>query len=145
MSLGYEIDLHQPPQSAQLFHERLDGWRPPWQNNIITPGDQIDFKKLTQINAMSTTMALVFIEENPASINDGYWVQNLDQPTDWVDDPAVYHDKAGAMSFADGHAQIRQWTDKNILAGEFNSYMGFPADPSSPDLAWVQARVTVPQ
>jgi prepilin-type N-terminal cleavage/methylation domain-containing protein len=118
---------------------------PPWQNNIITKGDQALFLKLTEINVMSTAMALVFIEENPASINDGYWVQNLDQPTEWVDDPAIYHDKAGAMSFADGHGQIRQWTDKHILAGEFNSYMGFAADTTSPDLGWVQARVTVPQ
>ncbi|MGD0413280.1 MAG: prepilin-type N-terminal cleavage/methylation domain-containing protein, partial [Verrucomicrobiota bacterium] len=65
---------------------------PPWQNNIITKGDQALFLKLTEINVMSTAMALVFIEENPASINDGYWVQNLDQPTEWVDDPAIYHD-----------------------------------------------------
>jgi len=49
------------------------------------------------------------------------------------------------MSFADGHGLIRTSTDKYILAGDFNSYMGFAADPNSPDLAWVQARVTVPQ
>ena len=143
MSLGYEIDLHQPPQSAQLFHERLDGWRPPWQNNIITPGDQIDFKKLTQINAMSTTMALVFIEENPASINDGYWVQDPGFPTTWIDVPAVYHLNAGCMSFADGHCQTRKWTDRGVLAGLFNGGVGFACDPTSGDLAWVQARVTV--
>ena len=70
-------------------------------------------------------------------------MQNLDQPNDWVDDPAVYHINSGAVSFADGHAQIRKWTDQSILSGTFNSYMGFPADPSSPDLPWVQARVTV--
>ena len=31
---------------------------------------------------MSTANCIVFIEENPASINDGYWVQDLDTPTD---------------------------------------------------------------
>jgi prepilin-type N-terminal cleavage/methylation domain-containing protein len=133
-----------PSLRSYSMNAWMDGI-PVWDNAIITPGDQVNFTKLTAINAMSTTMAMVFIEENPASINDGYWVQNLDTPTMWVDDPAVYHVNAGALSFADGHAQIRKWTDQNILAGEWNSWMGFACDPNSPDLAWVQARVTVHQ
>jgi len=135
---------NQPSLRSYSMNSWMDG-DPPWQNNIIAPGDQANFKKLTAINVMSTTMAMVFVEENPASINDGYWVQNLDQPQDWVDDPAVYHVKSGALSFADGHGMIRKWTDSQILAGVFNSYHGFPRDPTSPDLAWIQARVTVPQ
>ena len=132
--------------TAALRSYSMNSWMdgdPAWQNSITTPGDQINFKKLTAINAMSTAMAMVFVEENPASINDGYWVQNLDQPSDWVDDPATYHINSGALSYADGHGEIRKWTDHSILTGQWNSYMGFPADPTSPDLAWVQARVTV--
>jgi hypothetical protein len=92
---------------------------------------------------MPPAQALVFIEESPISIHDGYWVQNLDTPSLWFDDPAIYHVNSGCMSFADGHCQTREWTDKNILSGEWNSYMGFPCDPNSGDLAWVQARCTV--
>jgi hypothetical protein len=102
----------------------------------------MNFKKLASIASMSTANCIVFIEENPASINDGFWVQDLDDPNWWIDDPAVYHINAGALSFADGHAQIRQWTDANILAGEFNGGTGFASDPNSGDNAWVQARVT---
>ena len=49
----------------------------------------------------------------------------------WVDDPAVYHINAGAMTFADGHAYIRKWTDSQILAGVFNNGTGFQCDPTS--------------
>jgi len=128
----------------------MNGWMdgiPPWDNAITPPPapQMINFTKLAGIVTMSTANAIVFIEENPASINDGYWIQNLDTPTMWVDTPAVYHINSGAMSFADGHAQIRKWTDSQVLAGMFNSYMGYPCDPASGDLAWVQAHVTVLQ
>jgi len=120
----------------------MDG-DPPWGNNVVTQGDQVNWKKLTAINAMSTAMAMVFVEENPDSINDGYWAQNLDQPADWVDCPASYHINSGALSYADGHAEIKKWTDRSVLAGDFNGANGFPADPTSTDLPWVQARVTI--
>jgi len=122
----------------------MNGWMdgiPPWNNAVTTP--MVTFTKLTQINQMSTAMAMVFIEENPASINDGYWIQNLDTPDMWVDDPAVFHIKACSMTFADGHAMIRAWSDTNILAGTFKAQNGFPRDPNSGDLAWVHQRVTV--
>jgi prepilin-type N-terminal cleavage/methylation domain-containing protein len=126
----------------------MNGWMdgiPVWDNAITPPPapQMVNFTKLAGIVVLSTANAMVFIEENPASINDGYWIENLDTPTMWVDDPAVYHINSGALSFADGHAQIRKWTDSHILAGEWNSYMGFACDPTSGDLAWVQAHVTV--
>jgi len=114
-----------------------------WMNGIPAwTSDCVDFAKLTRITALSPAMALVFTEENPASINDGYWAQDLDTPSDWVDSPAVYHINACSLSYADGHAEIRKWTDKNVLAGMFNGASGFASDPTSRDLAWVQAHVT---
>jgi len=100
----------------------------------------VNFTKLTAISAMGSAMALVFIEENPYTINDGYWVQDLAAPTEWMDCPASYHVQACSMSFADGHGQIRKWTDKNVLYGTNDPI--FPADPTSGDLAWVQPRCT---
>jgi hypothetical protein len=44
------------------------------------------------------------------------------------------------MAFADGHALIRKWTDRNVLANCANE---FAADPQSTDLVWVQAHSTV--
>ena len=117
------------------------GWNPP-----LT-----DFTKQTGITSMSATMALVFIEENPATINDGCWLQTLPviQPGRWIDSPAHYHINGCDMDFADGHSQIYVWHDRNVLtncpqdgntgaAGE-----SFPCDPSNPqDLQWIQQLVT---
>jgi prepilin-type N-terminal cleavage/methylation domain-containing protein len=104
----------------------------------------INFTKLSGITRLPLTMALVFLDENPDSINDGYWAQDLDSRTQWIDSPAHYHNNAGCLSFADGHAEIRKWTDKSVLAGSFGGATGFPANPANgPDLPWVQARCTV--
>ena len=56
----------------------------------------------------------VFIDENPISINDGSFICS---PTidEWVDCPATYHNGAGGIAFADGHAQIRKWLDPTVL------------------------------
>ena len=114
---------------------------PNWNSDPRADGlPMVDFAKLTQITGMSTAMALVFIEENPYTINDGYWVQDLAAPTEWMDCPASYHINACCMNFADGHGQIRRWTDKNVLYGTNDPI--FPADPTSGDLAWVQPRCT---
>jgi prepilin-type processing-associated H-X9-DG protein len=136
--------------SLTLRSYAMNAWMdgiPAWQNN--TNAHQVNFRKLTDINAMSTANANVFIEESPNTINDGYWVQNLCQPTIWVDSPAHYHVRGGAMSFADGHAQIRTWHDSQILNNATNSagqaWNGFPCDPTSSDLSWMQAHVTIIQ
>ena len=116
-----------------------------WMNGYTQwAADQVNFRKMGDIaTSLPTTQALVFIEENPNSINDGYWVQNLDQPTEWVDTPASYHVNACALSFADTHCEVRVWKDKSVLAGDFNGPNGYAYDASSTDLAWIQARVTV--
>jgi prepilin-type processing-associated H-X9-DG protein len=104
----------------------------------------IDFVKLSRITKLPPTKALVFLDENPDTINDGYWVQDLDSRTQWIDSPAHYHDNGAGLSFADGHSEIRLWTDKNVLAGDHGGATGFPANPiNGPDLPWIQARCTV--
>ena len=115
-----------------------------WMNGINAWNAQyINFIKTSQIS-MAPNMALVFVEENPASINDGYWIQNPGTSTQWIDSPAHYHNNVGAMSFSDGHAESRKWTDANVLADKFGGAGGFAAGPGNPDLPWVQERCTVP-
>jgi prepilin-type N-terminal cleavage/methylation domain-containing protein/prepilin-type processing-associated H-X9-DG protein len=50
----------------------------------------------------------LFLDEQPDSINDGYFVNN-DTATSWQDIPASYHNGACGFSFADGHAEIKKW------------------------------------
>ena len=91
-------------------------------------------------------MACVFIDENPFTINDAFFAEDDTKPTQWIDAPASYHLRGGNLSFVDGHAENRRWSDAAMI-GVTKSYgaTGFPADPNSPDLRWFQARVTVPK
>jgi prepilin-type N-terminal cleavage/methylation domain-containing protein/prepilin-type processing-associated H-X9-DG protein len=98
-----------------------------------------NYRKLSDIDMPS--MRWVFIDENPISINDGYFVCDPDAQV-WVDIPATYHNNAGSLSFADGHGEIRKWHDNHILnfvpAGQFTQQ-----DPNAGDLLWLQLRSTV--
>jgi prepilin-type N-terminal cleavage/methylation domain-containing protein/prepilin-type processing-associated H-X9-DG protein len=78
----------------------------------------------------------VLIDENPWSINDGWFVCDPTQPNTWVDVPGTYHNNAGGLSFADGHAEIRKWHDKNVLKA---AGTGVARDTSASvnDLAWL--------
>lgn len=98
------------------------------------------YRKQTDIT--NPAMAWVFIDENPFSINDGMLVCDPNVPV-WIDIPATYHGGAGSLSFADGHAEIKKWSDQNIL--NLNSTppsSGTQRDPGSGDLQWLQMRST---
>jgi prepilin-type N-terminal cleavage/methylation domain-containing protein/prepilin-type processing-associated H-X9-DG protein len=116
-----------------------------WMNGIAAwNANCIDYIKTSQFGAeFPSVMAFVFIDENPGSINDGYWAQDLTQTQKWIDSPAHYHNNGGDLSFADGHAELRKWRDANVLGDRFNNQFGFNADPGCPDLGWMQVRCTV--
>jgi prepilin-type N-terminal cleavage/methylation domain-containing protein/prepilin-type processing-associated H-X9-DG protein len=94
------------------------------------------FRKLSDIARSSDTW--VFIDENPNSINDGY-IRNALDPINWSDCPASYHNKAGGMSFADGHAMIKRWYDNNMINTKVS---GVAAQTGCGDLAWYNSETT---
>lgn len=49
-----------------------------------------------------------FIDEHPDSINNGYFLNRIDQ-LEWIDLPASYHDGAATVTFADGHIETHRW------------------------------------
>jgi prepilin-type N-terminal cleavage/methylation domain-containing protein len=116
---------------------------PPWKT------DQANFLKMTDLVTPSPANAWVFMEEDQCTINDGSLVEDVPQneapgPPYWVDCPGHYHVNASSITFADGHGQIRQWTDKYILADTPQGPHGnFPGDPKSGDLAWVLEHTTI--
>jgi prepilin-type processing-associated H-X9-DG protein len=104
------------------------------------------FTKQTELSPRpGASQTWVFIDENPQSINDGYFVCDPRALTTWVDCPATYHNRAGGLSFADGHAEIKRWSDANVLAPPSKTGTDFPVDPKSSDLIWLQQRSTVAQ
>jgi len=82
----------------------------------------------------------VTLDENPYTINDGWFVCDPNQLTTWVDVPASYHNHACGFGFADGHAEIKKWHDSNMISAQA---VNTPMQPGYPnDLQWLQERAT---
>ncbi len=116
--------------------------------SINTSGARVSpyrlYIKYSSITAPQPSKAWVLIDEHGDSINDGFFWVNMSL-NQWEDVPASYHGESGCLSFADGHAEIRMWTDpyvrdKPVVLGVGVSYPGPTAVGG--DLAWLQARTT---
>jgi prepilin-type N-terminal cleavage/methylation domain-containing protein/prepilin-type processing-associated H-X9-DG protein len=117
----------------------MNAWmnpRNPWANNgpLVTV-----FRKQDNITRPSETW--VIIDENPASINDGWFVVDPAN-ANYVDVPATYHNNAGGMSYADGHSEIKRWRDPNLLIRARAVIGAAPGRPSVNDLDWLKSRST---
>jgi len=102
------------------------------------------YYKQTDINRPSPTMAWVFIDEHADSINDGLFRITLNQTAQWEDAPASYHGASGALAFADGHAEIKRWSDasiKDLPVKRIAMVKPFNAVPNT-DLLWMEERTS---
>lgn len=120
---------------------------PAWGNS--GPGWKV-FIQESDMSSPGPAQTWVLMDEREDSINDGYFVVDMaghrDQPTRWkiVDYPASYHNKAGGLSFADGHSEIRKWRDPRTIP-KLRKGQLLPLDQPSPnnqDVLWMQERST---
>ena len=113
-----------------------------------TPGGGLDriYRKQSDISVPTPVNCWVFIDESPGTVNDGYFLCDpISNPAQWVDLPAAYHNGAGGIAFADGHAEIKKWGDGRIIDGlniNFNTYPSSPKETPATDLTWLQQRST---
>jgi prepilin-type processing-associated H-X9-DG protein len=104
------------------------------------------YKKLSDIIVPAPVSTWVFIDEHADSINDGFFWVNMFDTTHWEDIPASYHGESGALSFADGHAEIKVWTDASIRDRPVTQQAyGQGSALGGTDLQWLQDRTTTLQ
>lgn len=100
-------------------------------------------KKLDELTKPAPALAWVFVDEHPDSINDGCFFVNphsIGSSASWKDLPASYHNGGAGLAFADGHAEIRRWTDPRTKRPvTFGDFVGV-ACAKSPDYSWVADR-----
>jgi prepilin-type N-terminal cleavage/methylation domain-containing protein/prepilin-type processing-associated H-X9-DG protein len=96
------------------------------------------YRKLSQIPSPSNHF--VFIDEREESVDDGYLLVLVDRPPEWGNLPAVYHNGAGGLSFADGHAEVKKWLDADTLRKGVTGVRRAPRDT-----AWINERATTPR
>jgi len=106
------------------------------------------FYEESDLGIMGPANIFLLVDENPYSIDDG--CMETYAPTvpptapnlTWVDYPATYHNGGAGISFCDGHAQIKKWTDPVVLNMKSPVPSDLPATPGNGDLPWLQARTT---
>jgi prepilin-type N-terminal cleavage/methylation domain-containing protein len=97
----------------------------------------------------------VFIDEHPASINDGGFGHRMPDSfaqtasRGWVDYPAGFHGNSGALSFIDGHAEVHKWVEsprsgKAGLDAKVTSYsmLDDGRRPNHRDIWWLAQRTS---
>ena len=104
-----------------------------WAANSTQAGTV--FRKMADIVDPSPSGCWVVIDENPDSINDGWFMADMGgydprvpSSQHFGDQPASYHNRSAGFSFVDGHSEIHKWRGDNP----------FTAD----DVDWVQSKTT---
>ena len=96
------------------------------------------FKRTTDLVDFKPSDALIFLEEHPDSINDGYFLINLTTQI-FPDVPGSNHDGVGTASFGDGHIETHRWDTrppvKRITLAKVT--------PSARDWQWLTSHTSV--
>jgi len=121
-----------------------DGDSPPnyWRHYINT----------TDMVAPAPAKLWVMLEESPDSINDGAFAvsmtHNIPTSDKWQSAPSTLHDGGCGFAFADGHYELKKWTDPRTLAMKATYGTTFPygiLQPNNNDIQWGKDRTTSPK
>lgn len=90
------------------------------------------FKKFSDYGVkLPSSDCFVFLDENPASLNDGWFLYHLTgNPPTVNDSPAVNHGDTSSFSFADGHCELHRWFNVFLKDNQANS-------PGGSDTVWL--------
>jgi len=108
------------------------------------------YNKMSDITAPVPSNLIVFVDEHPDSINDGWWITEVGgnltaNPGTWEDLPASYHNGACGFSFADGHSEIHKWlVGSTCQPVKKVNYNGSISAPGSVDIMWTIQHVSAP-
>jgi prepilin-type N-terminal cleavage/methylation domain-containing protein/prepilin-type processing-associated H-X9-DG protein len=108
----------------------------PWANDIIV-------KKITDLGRPGPANSWVFLDEHPDSINDGAFYVNpyaTGASDQWIDTVGSLHGGAATFSFADGHSEIKKWSESRTLFPVTYGTLNRISVPNSKDFEWVAER-----
>lgn len=119
----------------------------PWRGQ----GQYRVYHKISDMIEPAPVGIWVLVDEREDRINNGFFVVSMEgfspsNPSAYqmVDIPASYHNGAGGVTFADGHAVIKKWMDPRTRP-PVKKGRNLPLTASSPhnvDVLWLQERST---
>jgi prepilin-type N-terminal cleavage/methylation domain-containing protein len=118
----------------------MNGWMgpnaPAWNPGYVV------FKRVSDLTLLPPSKALVFLDEREDSIDDGYYA--VDMGTEQlVNFPGSFHNKAGGLTFADGHTEIHRWVDpRTTPAFKKGQKREFTMMNKNADLTWLREHAT---
>ena len=118
----------------------MNAWMAP--AGVSMDAGYIVYTKDTDLSRPGAANLVVFTDENPYSINDGFFIEV--SLTAWYDIPASYHNGAGGLAFADGHAQLHKWTDPAVLK-QSQPVSGNPISATGVDAYWLMEHMSARQ
>ena len=110
------------------------------------------FTRLHSLVDPGPSQTILFFDMREDAINTGGLLvsmagfPNAPAQFEWCDYdlPAFYHNRAGGLSFADGHAEVHRWQDPRTMPpgtpGVLLANQG--VSPNNPDIAWLQLHAT---
>jgi prepilin-type N-terminal cleavage/methylation domain-containing protein/prepilin-type processing-associated H-X9-DG protein len=99
--------------------------------------------KSSDLNSPGPAQSWVFIDEHPDSIDDEIMYVNPAETNGtgvFTELPASLHDRACAVSFADGHAEMHKWVAAETVHPVTYTVVDQVNVTLSPDLAWLAQR-----
>ena len=122
-------------------------WLPP--GGGMSPAQKLykTFLKSSDFAPPGASQLYVLVDEHPDSINaGGYANMMVEDPASAriIDYPASYHNRAGGISFADGHAEIRKWQDaRTVQPVKFYDMPLNVPSPNNADMIWLSNRTSI--
>ena len=98
-----------------------------------------------EADATAPSNLFVFLDEHPDTINDGFFMNRLEEAPKWGNLPASYHNGSGNLTYGDGHSEAHRWAvtagagatvRPNVKGGAGGIYA---ADPTT-DWDWLRER-----
>lgn len=140
ISMNEQLGTYHP---SRLVEE--PAWVTDWMTKLMV-------KRMTDIRNPGPAQCFVFADQREDSIKDSHFLVHTGgfreaDPARFrlVSHPGSYHNAAGNVSFADGHAETHKWVDPRTnppLVRDHDivtTLAGIPC-PNSPDVQWLQQR-----
>lgn len=100
------------------------------------------FGKMSGFVAPGAASTWVFMDEDPASINDGGLAIAMETPS-WIDWPATFAGNGASLAFADGHGEIHRWISGETKVANGNVSQRAPKTAlGKADRNWISERTS---
>ena len=89
-----------------------------YMNDNPNPADRSCWHRYSEIESPAPVRASVFIDEHEGSIENARFMITQPGTWTWGDHPATRHNRAGVLSFADGHCETWRWLEPTTFSAD---------------------------